>query len=195
MTIIRRLHEGEQLTYDGEYFRIDQAKIWDLPERTVPIGVAVSGDQSIARFAPLADHLIAVEPKPELVSSWDDAHPGGASRKIGQIPICWDPDRDKAVARAHELFRWFGGGWGVNADLPMPASFAAASQFVRPEDVAESIACGPDLDELAESVKPFWEAGFTDVAVVQVGDEGQQDFLDQAARPLLERLRALAPAA
>jgi hypothetical protein len=44
---------------------------------------------------------------------------------------------------------------------------------------------------LAACVKPFLDAGFTDVAVVQVGDELQQEFLDQAAKPLLDKLRAL----
>jgi len=113
------------------------------------------------------------------------------SRTIGQIPISWAPDKESAIQRAHDQFRWFGGGWGVNADLPTPAGFAAASQFVRTDDVADSIACGPDLDELAESVKPYLEAGFTDVAVVQVGDDLQSQFLDQVAEPLLEKLRAL----
>jgi hypothetical protein len=61
---------------------------------------------------------------------------------------------------------------------------------VRPEDVAGSIACGPDLDAIAESFAPFVEAGFTDIALVQVGDEAQQRFLDEAAGPLLEKLRA-----
>ncbi|MCU1560541.1 MAG: class F420-dependent oxidoreductase, partial [Mycetocola sp.] len=46
-------------------------------------------------------------------------------------------------------------------------------------------------DELAESVRPFLEAGFTDIALVQVGDDGQDDFLAEAAGPLLERLRSL----
>ncbi|KTR86740.1 5,10-methylene tetrahydromethanopterin reductase, partial [Microbacterium testaceum] len=105
--------------------------------------------------------------------------------------ISWDPDKDAAIARAHDQFRWFAGGWAVNADLPTPAGFAGASQFVRPEDVADSIACGPDLDELAESVRPFIDAGFTDIAIVQVGDEQQQRFVDEIAEPLLEKLRAL----
>ena len=111
-------------------------------------------------------------------------------RVIGQIPICWDPDEDTAVKRAHEQFRWFGGGWQVNADLPTPAGFSGATQFVRPEDVAGSIPCGPDLDMIVESVSAYWKAGFTDVAIVQVGDDGQDRFLDEAARPLLEKLRA-----
>jgi G6PDH family F420-dependent oxidoreductase len=194
VAIIRSLHAGETVTWEGEYYRLDQAKVWDLPDRAIPIAVAVSGDVSVRRFAPLADHMIAVQPDRDLVTGWDGLRRDQGlpqSRKIGQIPICWGRDKDTAVARAHELFRWFAGGWDVNADLPTPDGFAAASQFVRKKDVAESIACGPDLDELAESFRPFLEAGFTDVALVQVGDEGQQEFLDDAAGPLLEKLRAL----
>ena len=96
------------------------------------------------------------------------------------------------MARAHEQFRWFGGGWSVNADLPTPAGFSGATTYVRPEDVADSIPCGPDLDGIVEAVSAYWEAGFTDVALVQVGDEGQDRFLSEAAEPLLERLRAAA---
>jgi G6PDH family F420-dependent oxidoreductase len=196
--IIRELHTGRLLTYVGEHFRVDSARIWDAPDTPVEIGVAVSGEESIGSFAPLADHMIAVEPRPELVELWDeartaDARPGtrGTSRKIGQVAVSWDPDKTTAVERAHEQFRWFGGGWPVNADLTTPAGFEAASKFVRPEDVAESIACGPDLDELAESVRPYLEAGFTDIALVQIGDEAQDRFLAEAAGPLLERLRAM----
>lgn len=189
--IIRELLTGDLVTFDGSYFRVDSARVWDAPDDGVPIGIAVSGDDSVERFAPLADHMIAVEPDADLVSSWDAAH-AGASRKIGQVPISWDPDEDAAIARAHDQFRWFGGGWAVNADLPTPAGFSGASQFVRPEDVAESIACGPDLDALAQSIVPYLEAGFTDVAFVQVGDEMQQRFLAEAAPGLLERARAIA---
>lgn len=192
--IIRALHTGELVTWGGEHFRVDSARIWDAPDGGVPIGLAVSGDKSVGRFAPLGDHLIAVEPDASLISGWSAARPekAGPSRSIGQIPICWAPDKQQAIDLAHEQFRWFGGGWAVNADLPTPAGFEGASQFVRKDDIAASIACGPDLDELAESVRPYWEAGFTDIALVQVGDALQQQFLDHAAGRLLERLRTLA---
>jgi hypothetical protein len=80
----------------------------------------------------------------------------------------------------------------VNADLPTTAGFAGATQFVRPEDVAENIPCGPDLDAIVEGVRPFWEAGFTDVALVQIGGDTQEQFLAEAATPLLEKLREAA---
>ncbi len=196
--IIRTLLDGGVVTWEGEHFRVDQARLWDLPNHPVDLALAVSGEISIQRFGPLADHLIAVAPDASLVSRWDEVrgeHDLPTSRKIGQIPICWGPDKAAAVDRAHDLFRWFGGGWDVNADLPTTAGFEAASQFVRKDDVAESIPCGPDLDELAASVKPYWEAGFTDIAIVQIGDESQEEFLADVAKPLLARLREQADGA
>ena len=190
VTIIRELQSGELTTWEGDYFRVDSARLWDAADGGVPIAIAVSGEKSVARFAPLADHLVAVEPDAELIKAWDQEKGDTKSRKIGQLPICWDPDRDTAVERAHDQFRWFAGGWAVNADLPTTAGFAGATQFVRPEDVADAIPCGPDLDAIVEAVKPFWEAGFTDVALVQIGDESQEEFLREAAGPLLEKLRA-----
>ncbi|MBD8079353.1 LLM class F420-dependent oxidoreductase [Cellulosimicrobium arenosum] len=194
--IITELFTGELLTYVGDHFHVDSARLWDLPDSPPQIGVAVSGEQSVGQFATVADHLIATEPKAELVEQWGALRTDASldpSRAIGQIPICWDPDRDAAVRRAHDQFRWFGLGWPVNANLPTTESFRRASAFVRPEDVAESIPCGPDLDAIVESVSAYWEAGFTDVALVQIGDESQQRFLDEAAGPLLEALRAAAP--
>jgi G6PDH family F420-dependent oxidoreductase len=192
--IIRGLHLGGLVDHHGDYFDVDSARLWDLPEQPVPIAVAVSGDASVQRFAPLADHLVAVEPDGTLLESWNavDGAPqvGVGARAIGQIPICWDPDEDAAIERAHEQFRWFAGGWTVNADLPTTAGFAGATQFVRPEDVAENIPCGPDLDAIVASVQDFWEAGFTDIALVQVGGDTQERFLEEAAGPLLEKLRA-----
>ena len=154
--------------------------------------MAVSGDEGLEQLAPLADHLIAVQPDKELVDGWNAV--SDTRDRVGRTWRRADPDllgpiRGGGRQRAHEQFRWFAGGWKVNADLPTPMGFSGASQFVRPEDVAESIPCGPDLDAVVEAVRPWWEAGFTDVALVQVGGEHQQAFLEQAAGPLLEKLR------
>lgn len=192
--IIRELFGGEVVDFKGEYFEVDSARLWDLPDVPVAIAAAVSGEKSVDTFSPLVDHLIAVEPDKDLVDAWRDARRatglGDATRVVGQLPVCWDPDRDNAIARAHDQFRWFGGGWAVNADLPTTAGFAGATQFVRPEDVAQSIPCGPDLDAIVEAVRAYWEAGFTDIALVQIGGEHQETFLKEAAEPLLELLRA-----
>lgn len=192
--LIRELLTGELIDFTGEYFEAASARIWDVPEVPVSIAVSMTGEKSVEKLAVAADHLINVAPDRAVVDGWNRCRQATGvlpeGRVIGQVPVCWDPDRDAAVKRAHDQFRWFGGGWAVNADLPTPAGFAAASQYVRPEDVAESIPCGPDLDAIVAAVAPFIDAGFTDVALVQIGDQGQQRFLDEAAKPLLAALRA-----
>ena len=196
IVIIRQLLSGELVDHKGEYFQVDSARIWDVPDEPVTIGVAMSGERSLDAFATAADHLIAVEPDAKLVNGWHAARQAtglaGGGRVIGQIPVCWDPDRDTAITRAHAEFRWFAGGWDVNADLPTPAGFAGATQFVSPDAVAESIPCGPDLDAIVDAVSAYWEAGFTDIALVQIGDDGQDEFLATAAEPLLAKLREAA---
>ncbi|WP_016698217.1 TIGR03557 family F420-dependent LLM class oxidoreductase [Actinoalloteichus spitiensis] len=189
--IISALFDGGYVNYVGEHYRVDSAKLWDLPEQRVPLAMAVSGRQSCTVFGPLGDHLVATEPKAELVRLWDEARPGRpASRKIGQQPLAYGPDTEEAKQRAHRLFRWFGGGWKVNSEIPSTAGFAAASQFVRPEDVAATIPCGPDVARHVAAVRPFIEAGFTDVALVQAGPDRQDEFFRFAERELLPALRA-----
>jgi G6PDH family F420-dependent oxidoreductase len=186
--IIRALLDGGYVNTDGEYYRVDSAKLWDRPDQPVPIAVAVSGRQSVDRFAPMADAMVAVQPRADLVRRFDDAA-GATVPKIAQLPISWDPDAAEAVARAHEQFRWFTGGWKVNAELPGTAAFAAASRTVLPEDVAASIVCGPDVSAHVAVFRPFVEAGFTHIALAQVGGDTQPEFLEFAAHELLPALR------
>lgn len=193
LDIIDALFEGDTISYSGAHFEVDSAKLWDLPDVRVPIAVAVSGQQGIDIFADRVDALVAVEPKADLVQAWDaartEAGVDAPSRKVGQLPVSWDSDADAAVQRAHEQFRWFAGGWKVNAELPGPTSFAAASQFVRPDDVAAQIPCGDKVEAVVEAVRAYAEAGFTDVALVQIGGDQQRSFLQAAEAEILPALR------
>jgi G6PDH family F420-dependent oxidoreductase len=188
--IIRQLWAGGYVTYEGEHFEVQSAKVWDLPDILPDIGIAVSGPRSTALAGELADAMIAVEPEPSLGQSFDAA--GGAGKpRIGQTGVSYDTDSEAALARAHEQFRWFGAGWKVNSELPGPSAFAGASQFVRPDDVEGQIPCGADVDRVVESVKKFTDAGFTHVALVQIGGDQQRPFLGWAEKELLPALRQL----
>ncbi|MFG2857763.1 LLM class F420-dependent oxidoreductase [Streptomyces mirabilis] len=188
--IIRSLFTGENVTRHGVHFDVANATLWDLPDTSPPIGVAVSGNRSCVLAGHLADLVIATEPRPELIAAFE-RHGGAGKPKVGQLPICYDTDRDAAVVRAHEQFRWFGGGWPVNSELPGPAAFERATQFVRPEDVAESIPCGDDVQAVVEAVRPYADAGFTEVALVQIGGDHQEPYLEWAEHKLLPALREL----
>ncbi|NKQ54124.1 TIGR03557 family F420-dependent LLM class oxidoreductase [Amycolatopsis sp. K13G38] len=190
--IIGELFDGGYVNFSGKHYRVDSAKVWDLPQRRTPVAVAVSGKQSVERFAPVADAMITTEPKPELVRWWDEERTQvreDSTRKFAQLPVCFDPDPAAARKRAHEQFRWFSGGWKVNAELPGTAAFAGATQYVTEEDVAASIPCGPDAEPIVEAIKPFADAGFTDLALVQIGGQHQDGFFEFASSELLPALR------
>jgi G6PDH family F420-dependent oxidoreductase len=188
--IIAALLDGEDLNHRGKHFSVESARLWDRHDVRPPIGLAVSGQQSCTLAGRKTDLMIAVEPDPQLGEMFDAAGGKGKPR-VGQIALAYDTDREAAIRRAHEQFRWFGLGWKVNADLPGPSSFEGATQFVRPEDVAEQLSCGPDVEEHVEAIKPFLDAGFDEVALVQIGAAQQEAFIAWAEAELLPALRAL----
>jgi G6PDH family F420-dependent oxidoreductase len=187
--IIRALWAGDTVTYRGKHFDVESAKVWDLPETAPPIGIAVSGPASCRLAGRRGDAMIAVEPRPELGQMFDAAGGSGKPR-IGQIALSYDPDQQTAVKRAMDQFRWFTGGWRVNAELPVPASFDEAARTVREEDVAAQMPCGPNVGRHVAGIREFQAAGFTHVALVQVGADTQEQFITWAATELLPALRA-----
>jgi hypothetical protein len=50
--------------------------------------------------------------------------------------------------------------------------------------------CGPDVQQHVAAIHEFEAAGFTHVALVQVGGDTQENFITWAATELLPALRA-----
>lgn len=172
LEIIRELWKGEYVTFHGEHFDVEDAKLYDLPGEQVRIGVAGSGSASCALAAELGDFFIGTEPKPELQEKYAAA--GGSGELVGQFPGCYGPDAQAAQAILHEQFKWGTLGWKVQAELPGPVNFAAAAQYVRPEDMADAGAWGPDVAPYVEKVQAFADAGYSKVALVQIGPDQEQ---------------------
>ncbi|GGO77342.1 TIGR03557 family F420-dependent LLM class oxidoreductase [Nonomuraea cavernae] len=188
--IIRELFDGDYVTYQGEFYDIDSAKLYDLPDAPVPIGVAASGRTSASIAADFADALIINEVLPDVVDQFAAA--GGVGKPVyGQLAVSYDTDAQAAKERAHRLWRWSAAGWKVMAELPAPVNIAAYAEYVRPDDIAASVPCGADVDAVVAAVRKYVDAGYSHVALVQIGHDQQQPFFGWAERELLPALRAL----
>jgi G6PDH family F420-dependent oxidoreductase len=115
---------------------------------------------------------------------------GSGKPRVGQIALAYDHDEQAATKRVMDQFRWFTGGWRVNAELPLPASFDVAARTVREEDVTKQMPCGPDVQRHVTGIREFEAAGYTHIALVQVGADSQEAFISWAATELLPALRA-----
>ncbi len=169
LEIIRELWKGDYVTFHGDHFDVEDAKLWDLPEEQVRIGVAGSGSSSCAIAADLGDFFIGTEPKPELQEKYRAA--GGKGEMVGQLPGCYGADAKAAQETLHENFKWGTLGWKVQAELPGPVNFAAAAQYVRPDDMADAGVWGADVEAWVEKAQGFADAGYSRLALVQVGPD------------------------
>jgi len=186
--VMRKLWDGEEVTHRGEHYVVDRARLWDKPVKPLRLALAAGGPKAAELAARKQAGLFATESKQELVQAWSDA--GGRGPRYAEVPLCWAANETEAKRLAHERFRFGVGGWKVNAELPTSASFEAATSTVRPDDVAESVACGPDPERHIEAIRKYLKAGFDHLVLLAVGPD-QAGFFKFWQAELTPRLRQL----
>jgi G6PDH family F420-dependent oxidoreductase len=186
--LMQELLRGEEVSREGEYFSVDRAKLWDVPEEPLPLAVAAGGPRAAALAGEKGAAIFTTEPKAELVEAWQKA--GGKGPRYCEVALSYARSEAEALRQAHERFSFGVHGWKLNAELPMPANFEAAARTVRPEDVKEHVACGPDPERHVAAVKKFVEAGFDHIVLLGVGPD-QEGFLSFWQKELAPRLRKL----
>lgn len=184
--IIRRLWTGEYVSFQGKYFKLDDARIFDLPEEPLKLYLAAGGPQSAVLAAEIADGLCATEPKEELFKAYMEK--GGNKNAIwAQSTIAYAPTKEEGLQIAHESFRFSVGGWKVQAELPNPVNFAAATSNVKPEDLDGVMPAGNDPEPALDSMQKFLDLGVTNLAVAYPGQDlnGFLAFWQEKLRPKL----------
>lgn len=176
LDIINLLWRGGYQSYDGRYLKLEDARVFDLPERLPAIAVAAGGKAAAELAATHGSGLFATEPRADLVETF--AATGGTGPKYAEIAVAWAPTVEDAVREAHRTTRWAVSGWKVMAELPNPANFEAASATVRPEDVREKLVVGPDPQPYRDAISTYADAGFDHIALMNCGPDpdGFMDF-------------------
>src|SRR4051794_26918452 len=186
LDIINLLWQGGYQSYEGKHPQLEDARIFDLPERLPVIAVAAGGKDAAELAATHGSGLFATEPRKDLVEAYRGK--GGSGPKYAEMPVAWAPTEEAAVEAAHKTSRWALAGWRVMSELPNPANFEAASQTVRPGDVAEQFAVGPDPAPFVETFRTYAEAGFDHLVFQNAGPDpdGFLDFFTKELRPELQ---------
>lgn len=179
--IIRLLWRGGYQSYEGKHLQLEDARVFDLPETLPLIAVAAGGRDAAAMAAELGDALFATEPRGDLVETYQQG--GGSGPRYAEVSVAWAPTEEEAIAEAHRTARWSVTGWKVMSELPNPANFEAASATVRPEDLREQIAAGPDPEKYLEALRPYQKAGFDRLVLMNLGPD-PDGFFDFVTREL-----------
>jgi G6PDH family F420-dependent oxidoreductase len=186
--VIRDLWRGEMYSHRGRHFTVENARLYTLPETPPAIYIAASGPEAGKLAGRIGDGLIATAPDKKLVETFASA--GGRDKpRLAELAVCWAHDAAEAKQTAHRWWPIAGIEGAVQFELPLPEHFQQASAIVRPEDVAESVALGPDVRPYVESVQQYADAGFDHVWFHQIGpdQEGFFTFYERDLAPALKQ--------
>jgi G6PDH family F420-dependent oxidoreductase len=189
--IFRTLWQGGPHSRVGKHFVLDHAQLYDLPDTPIPVIVGVSGPASAALAAAKADGIMTTEPKAELIGGFRAKGGAKDGPAYSEAVLAYAESDDKALEVAHRQFRFSALGWAVNSELPTVAGFEAASQYLRPEDLKESIAYGPDVERHLALIRKYVDAGYDHIVLTAPGPDQAAfvDFFETQLRPRLADLR------
>lgn len=183
--VFRELWEGGARAYEGDYFVLDHAELFDLPKNPIPVIVGVSGEKSVALAIQHGDGIMATEPSKELVQGFTKAKKGPV---YGEISLAYAPSEKEGLKLAKERFAFSALGWQVNSELPSVEGFEAATKYVREEDLAETIPAGPDPEVHLKAIRNFLDAGFDHIALLGIGPD-QPGFIRFVEKELFPKLK------
>jgi len=185
--IIRGLWEGETYSHHGEFYTVENAKLYTVPDDPPPIHVAAGGPQTADFAAEFGDGIVSTAPKAGLLDRFAEGTGDGDRPAYGQVTVCWAETEDEARETAHEQWRQTALPGELGQVLPTPAHFEQASESLSVDDVAETVTCGPDADDHIEMIDEYVEAGYDSVSVHQVGDlPNAIDFYAEEVLPSFE---------
>jgi len=196
--LIREMWSGERVTFDGEYFHLRNATVYDRPERPIPLYIAASGESAARLAGRVGDGLICTSGKgaalytetllPALVEAATKAKRDPASlERMIEVKVSFDTDRQRAM----EDTRY----WAALA-LPAedkvgvedPLEMERRSAALPIEKAASRWLVSSDPEEHVEQIATYVDYGFDHLVFHFPGDD-QEAAIARYAKQILPRLR------
>ncbi|MDH3772126.1 MAG: LLM class flavin-dependent oxidoreductase, partial [Nitrospirota bacterium] len=196
--LMQRLAREDRVSFEGEYYRTDNATIYDRPETPVPIYVAASGPTAARLAGRLADGFICTSGKapelyrdtllPSVAEGLEKAGRGVGIEYMIEMKVSFDSDPEQALQDTRQ--------WAALALSPEekmgvedPAEMEKLADALPIERAASRWIVSSDSDEHVERLAETIALGFTHLVFHAPGPD-QRRFLDLYAREVLPRLRA-----
>ncbi|MBS4728498.1 glucose-6-phosphate dehydrogenase (coenzyme-F420) [Mycobacterium sp. SM1] len=198
--LMRELWRSDRVDFDGEYYRLNGASLYDVPEGGVPVYIAAGGP-AVAKYAGrVGDGMICTSGKGAelytdklLPAVSEGAAAAGRNvddiDKMIEIKISYDPDPRRALENTR-----FWAPLSLTAEqkhsIEDPIEMEKAADALPIERVAQRWIVTSDPDEATERVGQYVRWGFNHLVFHAPGHD-QRRFLDLFHKDLAPRLRRL----
>lgn len=193
--IIQALWKGSFVDFEGRYFQLRGARLYDLPEVAPALYIAASGEKIAAFAGATVDGVLATSAKGaefcrQVLFASAEAGAAGAGRepsqleRILEVKVAYDPDRQKALA---ETRTWAALDF-LHEETGDPRRLEALAQAA-PHSGPGRWLVADNPDDHIEQLLPFLGVATHVVFHSPAGD--QAAFIRRYGREILPRLRAL----
>ncbi len=197
--LMRRLWTEERVSFEGKYYRTENATVYDRPAEPTPLYIAASGPSAARLAGRLGDGFICTSGKPpelyrETLIPSVAAGCDEAGRTIDdlelmiEMKVSYDSDRERAL---DDTRHW--AALALSSEEKMgvedPLEMERRAEALTVERAASRWIVSSDPEEQIERIAPYVELGFTHLVFHAPGAD-QARFLSLYSEQVLPRLRA-----
>jgi coenzyme F420-dependent glucose-6-phosphate dehydrogenase len=197
--LIRRLWSEDYVTFEGKHVRVRDAKIFDKPDREVPILIAASGPKAAEQAGRDGDGLIVTSGKGDelyrdvLLPNFDKGAKAAGKdaarlERMIEMKVSFDHDRARAMKDTEE--------WAAlalpgedKAGVEDPREMQRRAEAAKPKAHTRFIV-STDPEEQVTKVREYMQLGFAHLVFHFPGPD-QERALRLYAKEVLPRLRAI----
>ncbi|MDQ4038764.1 MAG: TIGR03557 family F420-dependent LLM class oxidoreductase, partial [Actinomycetota bacterium] len=186
---------GKDVKHDGEFFKLEAARLWTMPDKAPPILVATAGPINAKKTGKFADGIITVGAPLEKIEGLFGKFAEGAKEvgkdpdtmpRVLQLHLSWADTDELALTNA--MTEWPNGGMKFpKADIRSPLDFEQMAKLVRQEDFQGRMVISADPDEHRAYIQKFVDLGFDRVYLHNVG-RNQKEWIETFGRDVLPKI-------
>ncbi len=196
LEIMRRLLDGEKLTFDGEFYTTDRAKLYSPPISDLPIWMAAGGPKSAALAATMAEGIITSVRDPETTMGRviDPAREAAtaAGRRSPTIAASRWTVRAESVAEAWEaLGAWRGLRAPGRLEAVDPADLRQRADELDRDEILSAYTIVSDAEGYIDAYRPLVTEIGADVVTIQTTSLDQEATIAMLGAEVLPALRSL----
>ena len=188
--IMRRLLDGEKLTFAGEFYKTDRARLYSPPLHRVPIYLAAGGPKSAALAAELADGVItSVKDPAETHERVIEPLERAADEKRAVLATRWTLHARDADEAWNVLRPWRGLRAPGRLQAVDPADLRERADLLPRDEVLERYTLAYEPEDIIASYRPLVEEVGADVVGFQMASSNQEELIALLGREVLPELR------
>jgi G6PDH family F420-dependent oxidoreductase len=186
VAVMRLLWEGGLQSHEGKHYRVENARLYTLPDETVPVMVSGFGTKSAELAGRIGDGYIGTSPDTDLLETFERSG-GNGKPKFAGIKVCWGAEEAAARRTAYEMWPNLGLSGQLAQELALPSHFEQAVELVEEEHVTGMVPCGPDPERHLNVIRKYADAGYDAVFIHQIGPD-QDGFLRFYGKEVLPKV-------